>query len=50
MKYAVEMGSVSMIYITKFHQDLFRLSKVDGVWDSQTHRMEIAYAYFRKGG
>jgi hypothetical protein len=31
MKYAVQMGSVAMIYIyTKFHKDWFRHSKV--VW------------------
>jgi hypothetical protein len=28
MKYAVEMGSGAMIYITKFHEDWFRHSKV----------------------
>jgi hypothetical protein len=29
MKYAVEMGSGAMIYITKFPKDWFRHSEVD---------------------
>jgi hypothetical protein len=39
MKYVVEMGSDAVIYITKFHKDWFRHSKVNG-WrdDSQTHK------------
>jgi hypothetical protein len=35
MKYAVEMGSNAVIYITKFRKDWFRHSKVD------TDMMEI---------
>jgi hypothetical protein len=37
MKYAVEMGSGAMIYITKFHEDWCRNSKVDreGLTDRQ---------------
>jgi hypothetical protein len=38
MKYALEMGSGAMIYVhTKFHEDLFRYSKVNR-GDSQTAR------------
>jgi hypothetical protein len=29
MKYAVEIGPDAMKYITKFHKDWFRYSKVD---------------------
>jgi hypothetical protein len=36
LKYAVEMGSGAMIYITRFHKDWFRYSKVD--WGGDTHR------------
>jgi hypothetical protein len=39
MKYAVEVGSVAMIYIhTKFHKDWFRHSKLDRIryTDAQT--------------
>jgi hypothetical protein len=38
MKYAVEMGSGAMIYITKFHKDWFRHSKVDGGGYTDTQR------------
>jgi hypothetical protein len=38
MKYGVEMGSGAMIYITKFHKDWFRRSKVNRGWDSLTYR------------
>jgi hypothetical protein len=41
MKYAVEMGSVTMVYITTFHKGWFRHSKFDE-GHSQTDRMEIA--------
>jgi hypothetical protein len=40
MKYAVEMDSGSMIYISSFHKDLFRYSKIDviGFIGTQTNR------------
>jgi hypothetical protein len=37
MKYAVEMVSDAIIYITKFHKDWFRHSDVNR-WDTQTGR------------
>jgi hypothetical protein len=41
MKYAVEMGSGAFIWVhTKFHEDWFSYSKVDGA--TQTDSMEIA--------
>jgi hypothetical protein len=36
MKYAVVMGSGSMMYISKFHKDCCRHSKVSKREDSQT--------------
>jgi hypothetical protein len=42
MKYAVEVGSGAMIYITKFHKDWFQHSKVDRGGYTDTDSMEIA--------
>jgi hypothetical protein len=38
MQYADELGSGAMIYITKFHEDLFKHSEVNkGRVNPQTH-------------
>jgi hypothetical protein len=43
MKYAVEIGSVAIIYIhTRFHTNCFRHSKVNRERFTDTDSMEIA--------
>jgi hypothetical protein len=42
MKYAVEMGSVSMIYIPSFIKIVSGIQKLMGGTYRQTDRMEIA--------
>jgi hypothetical protein len=37
MKYAVEMGSGVLMYITKFHEDWFRYSNVSGGYTDSQH-------------
>jgi hypothetical protein len=49
MKYAVEMGSGAMVYIPNFMKigsDIQKLT--EGYTNTQTGRMEIVQAYFKK--
>jgi hypothetical protein len=48
MKYAVEMGSDAMMYISSFIKGGSGIHKLIGGTHRHTDRMEIAYAYFRK--
>jgi hypothetical protein len=49
VKYAVDMGSVAMIYIPNFIKIGSGIQKV--IWGgAYTDSMEIAYAYFMKVG
>jgi hypothetical protein len=46
MKYATEIGSGAMIYITKFHDDRFSHPKLIG-GDTYKHRHRVTYPTWR---